>query len=233
MQGIKNWSILILIVMLGLVTYFGFQQWSTEMGLLIVAYSVAIAFFNIDKFDTIKAGNFEAKMKEAQETVDRAQATLQDLRILATSLAEVSLTNLAMQGRILGNDPNFKIEQRDRITKILEELKVDEKDIQEVVRKFNNYIILDHVNQILKVAQVLSSTESNLRDLIDLETIENLDPSKIETIIKDSENRGLTQKEQTAIEDLKYFKEHKELRRRDEIFIEWNNPHYLNFNLNN
>jgi hypothetical protein len=224
MQGIKIWSILILIVMLGLVTYFGFQQWSTEMGLLIVAYSVAIAFLNLDKFDTIKAGNFEAKMKKAQETVDRAQATLQDLRTLAAGLAEISLNNLARQNRIIKNDPKFKIEQRDRITNILKDLKEDEEVIQKSTKKFNNFILLDHANQILKVVEVnnQSSTKSKLYELIDLETIENLDPSEIETIIKNGEGRELTEKEKTALEDWKFFKNNKQLRRPEDIFVDWN-----------
>lgn len=57
-------QILSIIVIIVPVLYFGIMGKTAEMGLMIVASSIAIAFFNIDKVQKFKGAGFEAEMKK-------------------------------------------------------------------------------------------------------------------------------------------------------------------------
>lgn len=70
---------------------FGLMGKPAEMGLIIVAGAIGLAFLNTDKIQRFKGAGFEAEMKKA---VEDANATIEQLRNVATTSAKATLTSL-------------------------------------------------------------------------------------------------------------------------------------------
>ena len=71
--------IIILLVSLCVIIWFGYESKATEMGLMIVAGAVFLSFLNIDKFKSFKGAGFSAELKD---TLDEANATKKELEEL-------------------------------------------------------------------------------------------------------------------------------------------------------
>ncbi len=84
------WALLLgCILTIGLAIFFGIRRQPTEMGLIIGACAVCYFFLNIEKFAKFKAAGIEAELRTA---VDEANATIEQLRAVATSIAKSSLS---------------------------------------------------------------------------------------------------------------------------------------------
>lgn len=119
-------TILAALLMLTLAMVLALLGKPTEMGLIIVAGAISIAFLNIDRIQRFKGAGFEAEMKQA---VEQAHATLDQLRTLAAASAESTLSTL-MAGNFMGGTTlASRLDLHDRLIKSLEEIGVSESQI--------------------------------------------------------------------------------------------------------
>ena len=117
--------------MLALAMTLGILGKATEMGLIVAAGAISIAFLNIDRIQRFKGAGFEAEMKQA---VEQAHATVEQLRTLAAASAESTLTTL-MAGNFMGGITlSTRLDLHDRLIKSLEEIGVQTAQIEEAER---------------------------------------------------------------------------------------------------
>lgn len=109
----------------------------TEMGLIVVAGSISIAFLNIDRIQRFKGAGFEAEMKQA---VQEAHATLEQLRALAAASAESTLTTLMAGNFFDGTTLSTRLDLHDRLVRSLEEIGVPRPQINEADRMWKSGI---------------------------------------------------------------------------------------------
>ena len=98
-------QIIAFVFLLGGSAFFGYEGKPTEMGLMIAASALAIAFTNIDKIRKFKGAGFEAEMREKVEAIIAKEAEPPDaeergfLKAKAFGLDE----NTRLVVRALGN----------------------------------------------------------------------------------------------------------------------------------
>jgi len=128
----NSWvTVLASAVMVSLAMWLGLLGKPTEMGLIIVAGSIAIAFLNIDRIQRFKGAGFEADMRQ---TVEEVHATLEQLRKLATASTESSLTTLMSGNFFDGTTLATRLDLHDRLIQTLEEIGVPSHQIIEADR---------------------------------------------------------------------------------------------------
>jgi hypothetical protein len=119
------------LLMLTLAMILGVLGKPTEMGLIVVAGAISIAFLNIDRIQRFKGAGFEAEMRQA---VEQAHATVEQLRTLAAASAESTLTTL-MAGNFMGGTTlSTRLDLHDRLIKSLEDIGVPQPQIDEAER---------------------------------------------------------------------------------------------------
>ena len=99
----------------------------TEMGIIVVAGAIGLAFLNIDKIQRFKGAGFEAEMKRA---VEEANATIEQLREVATTSAEVILTDLMSGNFMDGATLEKRVELHDQLINNLKDIGASEKQIK-------------------------------------------------------------------------------------------------------
>ncbi len=119
-------NVIYVLIILGPAMYFGVKDQTVAMGLAIAGGALAIAFINIDKFSWIKAAGFEAKIWEAQETINAAYATAEELRQVSCLFLDYSLSALIVDG--LGQEitANQKIDMSNSINKLIGKVGTEE-----------------------------------------------------------------------------------------------------------
>lgn len=116
------------IVMVSLAMYLGVMSKSTEMGLIIAACSISIAFLNLDRIQKFKGAGFEAEMRQA---VEEAHATVEQLRTLAATSTESTLTTLMSENFFDGTTLEHRLSMHDKLVDCLRQLGVSQKQIGE------------------------------------------------------------------------------------------------------
>lgn len=105
---------------------FGIMGKPTEMSIVAVSGAIVLAFLNIDKIQKFKGVGFEAEMKRA---VEEANATIEQLREVATTSAEVILTDL-MDGNFFdGTTLEKRVDLHDQLIGNLKGIGASEKQI--------------------------------------------------------------------------------------------------------
>lgn len=100
------------IITLGLAVMFGLKGMATEMGIIVAAGAICLAFLNIDKIERFKGAGFEAEMKKA---VAEANATVEQLREVAATSAKAILTDLMAGNFFDGTTLEKRLELHDQI----------------------------------------------------------------------------------------------------------------------
>src|SRR2546426_1889427 len=118
---------------------------STEMGLAIIAGSLASAFINLDKFQRFKGAGFEAELRAV---VDKAYATIDNLRTLAEPLLLTTLENLTMGGRWGGMDSIDKHTLERELAAVAESLGIESEKLKSAQDRFFRYHAWDHINRL-------------------------------------------------------------------------------------
>lgn len=116
------------IVMVSLAMYLGVMSKPTEMGLIIAACSISIAFLNLDRIQKFKGAGFEAEMRQA---VEEAHATVEQLRTLAATSTESTLTTLMSENFFDGTTLEHRLSMHDKLVDCLRQLGVSQKQIGE------------------------------------------------------------------------------------------------------
>lgn len=193
--------------------YFGYLGRTVEMGMAVVAGSIAMAFANLDKIKRFKGAGFEA---ETKQVIQEANVTIASLRKLATQIVEPTLTIIGREGQPFQNISNAeKFEIKERLVKTLKELQANEEKIEKVTAKFDDSFIIEHGRNILGLInrneKIDKSTKEEIKTLISTENLNTINPQKIRNFLK---ARDLLTKEiDEAIEDYEYFVKNKKFRR--------------------
>lgn len=103
----------------GLAVMFGLMGKPTEMGIIVVAGAIGLAFVNIDKIQRFKGAGFEAEMKRA---VEEANATIEELREVATTSAQAILTDLMAGNFMDGTTLEKRLELHDQLVANLRDI---------------------------------------------------------------------------------------------------------------
>lgn len=125
------------IVTVFLAVMFGLLGKPAEMGLIIVAGAIVLAFFNIDKIQKFKGAGFEAEMKRA---VDEANATIEQLREVAATSAEAILTDLMAGNFFDGTTLETRLNLHDQLIVNLKEIGASNRQIQKADRMWRKGI---------------------------------------------------------------------------------------------
>lgn len=148
------------LILLGPSMYFGYKGKTTEMGLAIVAGSIALAFLNLDKLKKFKGAGFEAEMRDV---IEEANDTLAELQKIASAVTEASLYTLT-ESQFYGNFSfDKRLEIHDKLVEKLSSIKVSDKQIEKINMIWNKGICLGYHNEIREIAisKVESSQEKN------------------------------------------------------------------------
>lgn len=196
--------------------YFGRKKQVKEMWAIIVAGFLVMAFCNLDRIIRFKAPGFEA---EIQQRIDKAYATMGNLRELAVDVVEPVLTLLSMQGsmlRYLSRDTRMEI--KEEIVQSLNRLNVPQSKIKEATRFFDAVLIQDHLRRLRNIAsksnEVQETAKDRLEELADLSSPEELDRVDVNEIAQLLGNAiNLDPEVKEAFLDLKYFLQERRFRR--------------------
>lgn len=126
----------------GLLTFasavmFGLKGTATEMGIIVVAGAICLAFLHIDKIQKFKGAGFEAEMKQA---VAEANATIQQLREVATTSAEAVLTYLMAGNFMDGTTLGKRLDLHDQLIVNLENIEASPEQIHKADIMWRNGI---------------------------------------------------------------------------------------------
>lgn len=89
---------------------FGAVGKPTEMGVMIVACALALAFANISRLQSFKGAGFEAHMHRVEKAVGEAYATIDQMHKLARPLVFTNVAGLAYGNQWKG--PGFALENQ-------------------------------------------------------------------------------------------------------------------------
>jgi len=142
--------------MLGLATMFGIQGKSTEMGIIVVAGALVMAFLNIDKIQRFKGAGFEAEMRKA---VEEAYATIEQLRKVAAASAETTLTTLMSDYFFDGTTLENRLDLHDRLIFNLEEIGVSKAIIENVDAMWKRGVKVIYCNRITALLKEVTSKQ--------------------------------------------------------------------------
>lgn len=207
--------IFVVLLVLGPACWFGYLGKTAEMGLAIVASSIAAAFINLDKFQKFKGAGFEAELKKA---VEEAYATINQLRKLGKPVILTLLNILTYHNRLSGMKPAKSQDFLKELELIANELSLGaEKEIVEAKREFIRFKIWDHYSRfIYKLQEGIPDTQIEKTKVIEnlrkcLEYDRELYPSRklIMDIIGECK---LTSEAEEYLEDYLFYIANHELR---------------------
>lgn len=126
-MNVKLITIIGSLLTLCLTVMFGVMGKPTEMGIIVVAGGIALAFLNIDKIQKFKGAGFEAEMKRA---VEEANATIEQLREVAATSSEVILTDLMAGNFMSGTTLEKRLDLHDQLIGNLKDIGASKKQIE-------------------------------------------------------------------------------------------------------
>jgi len=106
---------------------------ATTMGIGVAGSALFLAFANLERFVRFKGAGFEAEMREI---VDEANATIENLRSVATPMISSYITNLTNEGMLIETDNDAKRIRYDNILKLQQELEIDHVTIDEAKKRY-------------------------------------------------------------------------------------------------
>lgn len=147
---------------------FGVMGKPTEMGIIVAAGAIVLAFLNIDKIQRFKGAGFEAEMKRALE---EANATIEQLREVAATSAEAILTDLMAGNFMDGTTLEKRLGLHDQLIKNLKAIGASDKQIEkadEMWRRGIGIIFFRGIRAALegreKRSQINSNAEKHVLD---------------------------------------------------------------------
>ena len=215
------------LLMLTLAMVLGVTGKPTEMGLIVVAGAISIAFLNIDRIQRFKGAGFEAEMRQA---VEQAHATVEQLRILAAASAESTLTTLMAGNFMSGTTLATRLDLHDRLISSLEDIGVPQPEIDKAECMWRKGIgVIYHrgihhclegrieknrVNMDADPAVLEASRQ--FQDLLRFEKWEALSSSAMKTFIEDK--KLMSPELDELLRDYSHFEKTGNINRRD-VFI--------------
>lgn len=109
--------------------------------------ALALSFNNLDKFSKFKGAGFEAELNTA---VNKTYAAIEQVKKLAVSISDPIASSLATADNPFEYVPlQYKIQQVENIRKILQELEIPDKEIDEALNVFTKRVSRDHMIRLL------------------------------------------------------------------------------------
>lgn len=126
--------------------FFGYRSQPTEMGIMVVASSIAVAFLNIDKMQKIKGAGFEAEMKKV---IDEGYITIDNLRSVALPLIVAAIDTISW-GKRWGTSESGRDERMfNKLTEIVGKLDLDNVEIVSAMEEYYSLKIMDHYSSFI------------------------------------------------------------------------------------
>jgi len=133
---------------------FGLKGMTTEMVIGVAASCVFLAFANLDKFVKFKGAGFEAELKSA---VSEANATIKELKELASPLIRTNFEILARANRMQGSNFDKDHELFDLLINLQARFKLNTSEI-ELSKK--HYIVIHAWDMVREIQSDIKSVES-------------------------------------------------------------------------
>lgn len=145
-------NIALILLLIVLPTTFGFMGKSAEMGIIIVACSLALCFANLHKIESFKGAGFEARMREVTEVVQEAYATVGKLQELALPVVRANIANITYGGRWDGIGREREHELVRQFTELAESLEVqNDPEVKKMTKDFYDHQVADHIRFLVAV----------------------------------------------------------------------------------
>lgn len=147
--GAVNFLLIALLVILPAV--FGWFGKTAEMGVIVVACSLALCFANLHRIESFKGAGFEAQMRNA---VEEAYATLERLQEMVRPVARANIANVAYGDRWDSIDRETAHQLMAELSGLVPSLELqDDPEILKMVSDFYNLHANDHLRFLLQVMQ--------------------------------------------------------------------------------
>lgn len=119
---------------------FGLLNMPAQMMVSLFAGFASAVLLNIDKFDSFKAGQLEAKMRKAVEIIDEANTTIEQLKSVTVPLLNSNLSLLMYDGVFDGMDTEDKEKTLNELLKIMRVLNIDSDYTNDILKRTKNSI---------------------------------------------------------------------------------------------
>lgn len=130
--------------------YFGCKGKAAEMGIALLMGALVSAFLNLDKFSSFKGAGFEAQLREAKETADKAIVTMEKLERIIRPLLFNSLNTIIDGGRLnAGGSVENKDIIRDGCKEILSIFNMPDEKLKDLICTYDRYIVWDFYTDIV------------------------------------------------------------------------------------
>lgn len=119
---------------------FGYFDKTAAMTISLFAGFASAVMINIDKFESFKAGQIEAKMNKAVEIIDEANATIDQLKSVTTPLLNSNLSLLLYNGVFDGMDTRDKEKTLNELLEIMRVINIDSDYTSDIIKRTKNSI---------------------------------------------------------------------------------------------
>lgn len=215
------------LITISLATMFGIMNKPTEMGIIVVACAISLAFINIGKIQKFKGAGFEAEMKRA---VEEANATVKQLREVATTSSEVVLTDLMAGNFMSGMTLEKRLHLHDQLIKNLKDIGASDHQIIKADKMWKKGIELvfhrgirvklegrKHPNIVnIKAGKHVLEASKEFQDLVDIKEWKTPPSDFLRKFIENKE--VMNQEIDDLLKDFSEFENSGNFRRRD-VFI--------------
>ncbi len=194
------------------VTLLGFWGKKNGMWLIVLAGATVLTFANIEKIQRFKIAGFEAEMKKV---VQEANATIEQLRSVATTSARATITSLMADNFIDDFTLKNQLELHDQLISNLEKIGASKQQIGEADEMWKRGVGVIYHRGIGN--KLDSPTAQEFQGLLKLDDWKAPTSGEIEKFI---ESKGLMNQElKDLIDEYKYFESTGTIRRK-ELFFE-------------
>lgn len=135
------WRIIVSVLLIIVPTLiFGLIDKPVAMAIILLSGFLSAVIINIDKFDSFKAGQIEAKLKKAERIIDEATATIEQLESVTIPLLNSSLSILIYDGVFDGMNSKEKEKTLSELMKIKKVINADSDYTNEVLYRATNSV---------------------------------------------------------------------------------------------
>jgi len=199
---------------------------------LLIAFLALLFFANLDKLEFFRASKsgFEAKTRKLDETVVKAENTIEELQELSKMTAWSTLSSVITQGRTGGFSDQKKEEVLQSTKETLRNLGIEQNTIDQIVENslWHQFTEFDYVLYILGGSTIPQSLPRDKiqawKELRHRELHNIARPEELTAFIQ--ECNLLTPEIQKLIEDYRYYIEFRK-HRRPEVWAKRNEWEYL------
>ena len=192
-------------------TLLGIWAKKTVIWSIVVGGAIVLTFANIDKIQRFKIAGIEAEMRKA---VLEANATIEQLRNVATTSARATITSLMASNFISGMTIKNRLELHDQLISNLEKIGASKQQIEEADEMWKRGVgVIYHRGIKHKLDR---SVAQEFQDLLKFDEWKAPSSGEIEKFI---ESKGLMNQElKDLIDEYKYFESTGTIRRKELFF---------------